>query len=57
MLTFVITVHLSNMDYKICIRQSAGSCVICYVPTILRTIAEYGADATIVSSFGLRYWS
>jgi len=51
--TAATAVHLSNMDYKICIRQSAGSCVICYVPTILRTVAEYIADGTIVSSFGL----
>merc|ERR1719510_661186 len=57
--TAATDVHLANLDYKICIRQSAGNCAICYVPSILITAAIAAINAItagsegLVSSFGL----
>jgi len=42
-----VSTHLSNQDYKVCIRQTAGYCYICWAPI------GTGVVNSIVGTFGL----
>ena len=42
------TIHLSNLNYDICVRRSAGACAICWAASVM------GRATFARGSFGLR---
>ena len=42
------TIHLSNLNYDICVRRSAGACAICWAAAVM------GTAKLARGSFGLR---